>query len=188
MLDGQQDGDYAIMTCSRRPSSNNEADLYRYSGGTWSKVTLSQYDTSNSVIYKYGNTYWKVHYNGSDYSLYIVENSEESIYSIKQSTISATSSNASLYLAELRRKAEPDNMFGGNSPEALRSNQWIPAGKSTSIADPIEFIYGDTYYQRYDCLKTYPFTNADENSVVEIASFMCETRVNIDGRYDRNRG
>lgn len=52
----------------------------------------------------------------------------------------------------------------------------------------ISATYGDTWYQRYDCLKTYPFTQEDENSIIEIASFMCETRINIDGRYDRNRG
>ena len=47
---------------------------------------------------------------------------------------------------------------------------------------------GDTYFQRYDHLKTYPFTLEDENSVTEIMSFMCETRVNLEGRYDNNRG
>ena len=37
-------------------------------------------------------------------------------------------------------------------------------------------------------MKTYPFTSEDENQLVEIGSFMCESRINIDGRYDRNRG
>jgi hypothetical protein len=37
-------------------------------------------------------------------------------------------------------------------------------------------------------LKTYAFTPEDPNQVVEIGSFMLETHVNIDGRYDRNRG
>jgi hypothetical protein len=31
-------------------------------------------------------------------------------------------------------------------------------------------------------------TNEDLNQNIEILSFMCETRVNIDGRYDKNRG
>lgn len=183
-----KEGDCVIATCSTRPSDNSEADLYEYTNGSWSKKQLSQEDVNSDTYYKYSNYYWKPRYNGSEYSLHLVENNSDTVYSITQSSINGTAKNASLYLAELRRKEEPDNMFGGNSPEALRSNQWIPAGKATSINQPIEFIYGDTYYQRYDCLKTYPFTNADENSVVEIASFMCETRVNIDGRYDRNRG
>ena len=47
---------------------------------------------------------------------------------------------------------------------------------------------GDTYYQRYDCLKTYPHSPEDQNQIVEIFSFMCESKINIDGRYDGNRG
>lgn len=90
------------------------------------------------------------------------------------------------------------SLFGGKSSDALRENIWIPCGEPvrldkrtiTSLGEVVEFeySYGDTYYQRWDCLKTYPFTPEDINQVVEIGSFMLETRVNIDGRYDRNRG
>ena len=52
----------------------------------------------------------------------------------------------------------------------------------------IYWTEGDTYYQRYDHLKTYPYTFDDINQITDIVSFMCETRVNIDGRTDRNRG
>lgn len=97
-----------------------------------------------------------------------------------------------LYMAELIRDIDDSTMFGGNTDEALRSNLWIPAGDIITINPSentvVEFKYGDTWYQRYDCLKTYPFTMEDENSIVDIASFFVETRVNIDGRYDRNRG
>lgn len=99
-----------------------------------------------------------------------------------------------LVLAELRRK-NVTNRFGGDSDSAKRANLWLPAGDPVRLtytddegAVGVDFKYGDTWYSRYDCLKTYPFTQEDENSVVEIGSFMCETRVNIDGRYDRNRG
>ena len=94
-----------------------------------------------------------------------------------------------LILADLCRR-NVVNKFGGNTDEALQANQWFPAGDpvelSSSMTLPLE--YGDTWYARYDCLKTYPFTEEDENQIVEIGSFMCETRYNIDGRYDRNRG
>ena len=97
-----------------------------------------------------------------------------------------------LYMAELVRNIDDSTMFGGNTDEALRSNLWVPAGDIITINPTgnttVEFKYGDTWYQRYDCLKTYPFTMEDENSIVDIASFFVETRVNIDGRYDRNRG
>ena len=99
-----------------------------------------------------------------------------------------------LVLAELRRKSVT-NRFGGDSEEALQSNLWIPAGDPVNLTEVdntgsvyVKYQYGDTWYSRYDCLKTYPFTQEDENSIVEIGSFMVETRVNIDGRYDRNRG
>lgn len=84
------------------------------------------------------------------------------------------------------------NKFGGTSKDALTQNLWVPAGDPVIIPDNgdivIPFKYGDTWYSRYDCLKTYPFTQEDENQIVEIGSFLCETRVNIDGRWDRNRG
>lgn len=106
-----------------------------------------------------------------------------------------------LWMGELYRDSV-ENRFGGTTPEALENNLWVPAGNPVSLIDgydtngtplpkeevTIEYTEGDTYFQRYDCLKTYPYTMEDQNSIVEIASFMCETRVNIDGRYDRNRG
>ena len=90
-----------------------------------------------------------------------------------------------------REESDVQNAFGGDTADALKANQWLIAGEPVDITGngniTITYKYGDTYYQRYDCLKTYPFTQEDENSIVDIASFMCETRVNIDGRYDKNR-
>ena len=185
-------GTFAICTCSSKPSDVNYADLYQSTDSTstpWEKVTLTKADENN--IYKYINSesYWQVQYIEGIYCLVKVDSS--TIYSVQQSNITTSSTpKACLFMAELKRKSEPDNMFGGDTDEALRSNLWIPAGKATNLSSDksVEIIYGDTYYQRYDCLKTYSFTTEDENSVVEIASFMCETRTNLDGRYDRNRG
>lgn len=88
------------------------------------------------------------------------------------------------------------NRFGGQTEEAFENNLWLPCGEAVKLFDDngikdnitIQWTEGDTYYQRYDHLKTYPFTPEDQNQMVDIVSFMCETRVNIDGRYDRNRG
>lgn len=125
---------------------------------------------------------------------------------VYQDVISFTSSNelngfGFLWLAELYND-DVKNRFGGNTPEAIENNRWFPAGEPVSLikeynnnGNPVpntlivvEYTEGDTYFQRYDCLKTYPYTMEDQNSVVEIVSFYCETRVNIDGRYDKNRG
>ena len=101
-----------------------------------------------------------------------------------------------LWLGELYND-NVKNRFGGQTEEAFENNQWLPCGDAISLVDEnntpktyvnIQWIEGDTYYQRYDHIKTYPFTLEDQNAVTDIISFMCETRVNIDGRYDRNRG
>lgn len=96
-------------------------------------------------------------------------------------------------IIEVYKNYDKDVLFGGTSDEALQAATWIPCGPPVSFdADTtsveVNFKWGDTYFQRYECLKTYPYTHEDKNQVVEIASFMVETRVNIDGRYDRNRG
>lgn len=100
-----------------------------------------------------------------------------------------------LWLGELYND-NVQNRFGGQAEEAFENNMWLPCGESISLLDgdnnktsvTIKWVEGDTYYQRYDHIKTYPFTTEDQNQVTDIISFMCETRVNIDGRYDRNRG
>lgn len=95
-----------------------------------------------------------------------------------------------LYMGELYRELEKP--YGDKSEEVLKTHIWIPAGDAVSIenknAVEVTWKYGDTYLQRFDCLKTYSFTPEDENSIIDIVSFMAETRVNIEGRYDRNRG
>lgn len=101
-----------------------------------------------------------------------------------------------LWLGELYRESVT-NRFGGQTEEAFESNQWLPCGDPISLIDnlavpkntvTITWEEGDTYYQRYDHIKTYPFSTEDPNQVTDIISFMCETRYNIDGRYDKNRG
>ena len=101
-----------------------------------------------------------------------------------------------LWLGELYND-NVQNRFGGQTEEAFENNVWLPCGDPISLIDAnngaksnitIKWEEGDTYFQRYDHIKTYPFTLEDQNAVTDIVSFMCETRVNIDGRYDRNRG
>lgn len=113
---------------------------------------------------------------------------------VSQDTIDIKSDTGFLYLAELYRD-NVENRFGGKTEEAFENNIWLPGGEpvklDTLLKDPTKSVVyseGDTFFLRYDCLKTYPYTMEDQNSVTEIVSFLCETRVNLDGRYDRNRG
>ncbi len=82
------------------------------------------------------------------------------------------------------------NRFGGDTDEAMFQNEWVVAGDVTNIEgyDRLIYLAGDTYLQRYDNLKTYTADPTAANSITEIVSFFCETHINIDGRYDRNRG
>lgn len=118
------------------------------------------------------------------------------MFTVRQDVIDRSETNIPygyLWLGELYNPSNVDNpgKFGGTSEEALALNEWLVAGKSVDV-DPngftLDWTEGDTYYQRYDHIKTYPFTQDDYQSLVEIVSFMCETRVNLDGRYDKNRG
>ena len=135
----------------------------------------------------------------------IAKNSSDNVYDgVYQDSLSGYTSNTVtgengygyLFLAELY-KDDVVNRFGGQTEEAFENNQWLPAGEPVELTDAsgaalsyatIYYTEGDTFLERYDCLKTYPYTLEDQNSVTEIVSFMCETRVNIEGRYDRNRG
>ena len=114
-----------------------------------------------------------------------------SVFTITQKIVgNSTDGYPYLFLGELVREPRETD-FGGTSKEALMNNLWLPAGEPIDITEgrmTIRITEGDTWFQRYDCLKTYPFTLEDENSITEIGSFMCESRVNINGRYDRNRG
>ena len=100
-----------------------------------------------------------------------------------------------VYVAELYREFDDNRMnarFGGNSQMALALNDWKMCGPAVNLdvnrAAIIRFVEGDTYITRYDCLKAYPVTNDDKNGVVSVYSTELETRVNLDARYDNNRG
>lgn len=108
-----------------------------------------------------------------------------------------------LLIGELFNKDIEEDEFIQSSSSDTKDILWLPASDPFpcmrfAIYDDegevseyrginVPFEYGDTWYSRYDCLKTYPFTPEDENQIVEIGSFLCETRVNIDGRYDRGK-
>lgn len=103
-----------------------------------------------------------------------------------------TASMGYFLVAELYRENEGVK-FGGTTDTAYSNNIWVSAGKTRKLYSDdselvVSFTEGDTFFQRYDHLKTYPFDGSSKNNLVEIVSFMCETRINIDGRYDRNRG
>jgi hypothetical protein len=88
----------------------------------------------------------------------------------------------------VKKEFDYSTWLGGTSKFALQQLNWNVCSKATSINNSIENTWGDTYYQRWDCLKTYPTSEEDKNSIVDVLSFMVETHINLDGRCDVNRG
>lgn len=102
------------------------------------------------------------------------------------------------------RDINTDRIFGGYNDDALSKNSFIPCGDTVDICEryieddrikykplnEINIVWkeGDTYSQDYECLKTYPWSLQEENSVTEIISTNLESYVNLNGRYDKNIG
>lgn len=94
------------------------------------------------------------------------------------------------YVGELYRDQTGNtSRFGGSSASDLLNNVWMRCGEAKVLSGSVTLNYkeGDTYFTRYDCLKTYPYADNDINSIVEILSTTLETRVNLDARYDNTR-
>ena len=96
-----------------------------------------------------------------------------------------------LFLAELyNENVNSNTIFGGKSSQDIVNNKWTIAGKEVPINNNLVELYyteGDTYYQRYDNLKTYPWSMEEANGITDVISFMVETRINLEGRYDSNK-
>lgn len=98
-------------------------------------------------------------------------------------------------IGEIIKPVDLTTLYGGNTVEALENNLWIPCGPANKItkADEVysvptlQLTEGDTYVRRYDCLRIFPDNEELVNKVTNVASFLCESYINMDGRYDRNR-
>lgn len=97
------------------------------------------------------------------------------------------------YLADLCVQdpdTSPYELSNGNK-DIISQYSFIPAGEAIKLTgDTISLRgnHGDTYYQRWDCLKTFPYSTDDKNQYIDITSFFVESRINLDGRYDKQRG
>ena len=93
-----------------------------------------------------------------------------------------------IFIGELYKDIKHKDLYGGYDPTQLENLIWIPCSAVTPIDDPVEIMEGDTYFQRWDCLKTFPHTDENfENKVVDITSCMLESHYNLDERTDVNR-
>lgn len=97
------------------------------------------------------------------------------------------------YLADLCVQdpdTSPYELSNGNK-DIISQYSFIPAGEAINLTGETISLrgnHGDTYYQRWDCLKTFPYSTDDKNQYTDITSFFVESRINLDGRYDKQRG
>lgn len=97
------------------------------------------------------------------------------------------------YLADLCVQdpdTSPYELSNGNK-DIISQYSFIPAGEAINLTGETISLrgnHGDTYCQRWDCLKTFPYSTDDKNQYIDITSFFVESRINLDGRYDKQRG
>ena len=170
-------------------SSNSTMILKKWGGNSW--IIPEGVNIGDKYYFDQGTSYLYFTVTNRTPTTYLSIDTDQTNIVINQAYYPYNSDGfGALYIGELYRPTVT-NRFGGTSESALNNNIWVPAGPTVKIVETgvnITYNQGDTYFQRYDHLKTYPFTMEDTNSVTDIVSFMVETRVNIDGRYDKNRG
>lgn len=97
-----------------------------------------------------------------------------------------------IFVGELYRDIQnystSDFRYGGIEEDALKKNTFVDCGVVTDITQNnlLYGVEGDSYYQRYDVLKTMPYAKDKENSIIEIFSGMVESRINLNGKTDKN--
>lgn len=98
-----------------------------------------------------------------------------------------------LFIGELYRDfGNNDTRYGGITKSAIAANRFIAAGPIRSLGYTSKGVIlygnqGDTYFQRFDALRTKPYSESSENNVIDIVSAMLETHINLDGRTDVQR-
>lgn len=179
--------DYAFQRCEANKTGSD---------ASWSSIAPKL-----GSIWKYNNRYYVVEIK-NEFGVQLVKTSVKGNYNqsvIDLSSESLLNNSGFLYLAEIYREVTVNssgaavNIYGDNTTEGLLKNQWIPISNSKllSIGKNVigpEEVNGDTYFMRWDCLKTYPYSDEDKNQIVDITSFMVESEINLDGRHDSNRG
>lgn len=184
-------GSYYLYEYGDKTESNTQQNLRRMAGVSSDPVPITYKSTPHAMFYSKGfidTSLDIMNKNGIDNLFTLTENHDGSTHTIRNRILP---NQPYLYLAEIRRKTSSSNKFGGNAETA--DNIYIPCGPAVKLNTTnsdlvLKGLEGDHYFMRYDCLKTYPYATDDTNQIVEILSFMCETRINLDGRYDKNRG
>lgn len=118
---------------------------------------------------------------------------ENDVTKVYQKKLQYSTTEPYYFIGEIYKDfTDNDDRYGGASEFALKNNTFITISDREQLPEvgTIDIIgtSGDTYFQRWDCIKTEPYSNESKNGIVDITSFLVETHTNIDGRYDKRRG
>lgn len=161
---------------------------------TGSSLTILPYlftDSSYGVMNKYNKSEVLFGWKGDDGEYH---EPSQSSYSVSGSVFRPSTNY--LFIGELYNDYDSnpssDTRYGGTSESAVEANVFIPCSEFDAVVNAsvvgIVGKRGDTFFQRWDCVKTMPMGDSDSNSVIDIVSAMLETHINIDGRTDIDRG
>lgn len=94
-----------------------------------------------------------------------------------------------LYIAELYQDLDVASIYGNTDEESLSKHIWVPISDWTTVQkDSILTGYGDCFIGRWECLKSYAFSEETPQSYIDITSFIVESDINLESRYDNYKG
>lgn len=90
-----------------------------------------------------------------------------------------------IFIAELYQDLTVEDIYGDTSEDNLCKYTWIPISKWVTLggAESVEG-YGDTFIGRWDCLKSYAYSDDNAQSYIDITSVVLESDKNLESRYD----
>lgn len=95
----------------------------------------------------------------------------------------------SIYKCDIIRNLG-NTQYGGeltnkNNDSLMLNTKWTPISEFVNINNNSIIAHrGDTYFQKWDCMSTFPYSSEDKNQVIDITSTFIESRINLDGRTD----
>lgn len=95
----------------------------------------------------------------------------------------------SIYKCDIIRNLR-NTQYGGtltnkDNDSLMLNTKWTPISDFVNIkSNSIIAHRGDTYFQKWDCMSTFPYSPEDINQVIDITSTFIESRINLDGRTD----
>ena len=97
--------------------------------------------------------------------------------------------NNSIYKCDIIRNLG-NTQYGGtltnkDNDSLMLNTKWTPISDFVNIKNKSIVAHrGDTYFQKWDCMSTFPYSSEDINQVIDITSTFIESRINLDGRTD----